>query len=103
MLAGPLAISSERIESESPTPDEGSAEEIRTLRDRTANCDSSSAGSLSCKLRRRSVFVFDQVLSAGEKVVNRVLLGQLSSGIMPIFAVLSAAAYVCDRKNSTPF
>ena len=81
--------------------DERRVEQIGALGDGSANSDSSSARPFSCQLRRGSVFVFDQVLSAGKKVVNRVLLGQQPSGIVPVFPILSAAAHVCDGKNSS--
>ncbi len=66
---------SERSASESPTRNQRGAKHFRTLRDGAADGDSSGAGSLPRQVSRGSVFVFDQVFAAGEKIVYGVLLG----------------------------
>ena len=43
---------------------------------------------------RRSVALLDQVLGAGDEVADRILLGQLLTGQVPVLAVFAAAAQV---------
>ena len=65
-------------------PDQGGTEQLRTLGDSAANGDSSGAGSLTRKMRRRGELVFDQILGAGQKVINGVLLGELLPTYVPV-------------------
>src|ERR1700730_5350419 len=53
------------------------------------------------ELVRRGILVFDQVLGRGNKVVKYVLFLQLRSGLVPLFAVLAAAAHVCRSVNES--
>src|SRR5580698_3789399 len=69
----------------------------------TADRDSAGAGTAHGEMRRRSVVLLDEVLRGRDHIVDGVLLGFFSAGVMPGFPELSTATDVHDGKYASAF
>src|SRR4029078_13181455 len=72
------------------------SKQLRVLRDRAADGEATRTDPLGCEELRRGVTLLDQELSAGDEVVNGVLLMLFHSRHMPGLSVLAADA---DMRN----
>src|SRR6202050_1972924 len=83
--------------------DQRSSEQVRPLRDSASDQDAAGAGAFTRQALRAGVFVFDQVLSAGDEIVDGVLFGQLVAGAVPLLAVFAATANMRERDDAATF
>src|SRR5271165_2090954 len=52
-------------------------------------------------MRRRGIFLFDQVLRRREEIVENVLLVGECPGHMPLFAILSPTTKICINEHAS--
>src|SRR6476646_7607924 len=77
------------------------AKEVRALGDGATDGDSPRTSAFARQMLRRGELVVDQILSAGDEVGNGVELRGLAAAVMPILAILAAAADMSDRNHTT--
>ncbi len=70
------------------------AKEIGPLVDHHSYQEAAIGSSGDGQLGRRSVLIGDQPFCRGNKVIEDILLLQLHPRLVPLFAILTAAAYV---------
>src|SRR3984957_3195913 len=75
--------------------------QVRTFGDRASHQNSSGAAPANRQLRRRSIFLIDQILRAGNRILPGVGLGQFLARQMPLFSVFAAAPHMRKRPNSS--
>ena len=87
--------------SSSGTPQSADPEELGALRDRGADEEAAVRAAADGRGARGDVHLsFDEVLGRGDEVVEDVLLLEEHPGLVPLLAVLAAAAQVRDRVDA---
>src|SRR5580704_6242379 len=72
------------------------------LREKAADRDAASTGSLNCEVSRRGIFLVDEIVSSRHEIIDGVLLRRLHAGLMPRFSTLAATAHMgeCDDPSA---
>ena len=103
VIVHPEAAGGELVETQHVHDADGGqtgAEQVRPLRHGGADEQTAVAAALDGELVRPRVLVVDEPLRRGDEIVEDVLLAQLGAGLVPLLAVLAAAAQIGLRVHA---
>ena len=106
VVVGPGPADGELVEAEhvhDADGGQGGAEEVGALGHAGADEQAAVAAAADGELGALVYLFGDQPLGGGDEVVEDVLLVQLGAGLVPVLAVLAAAAEVGARRRRRPF